>query len=166
MFTRANAIVLTHAQQSNDTQLIEESLNNLLSLEANAHKPIYLLAMAQYQFNQKNLDATREYLMQAEMNWANVERSQLSVLRAQRDNIVAHLSYIDFLENGSEDSRLQSLTQFRKVQREARRARLHLCLSRLKKKNYNGKTDEHVLDALWGCATHSITGTVPSIKRL
>ena len=62
--------------------------------------------------------------MQAEMNWANVERSQLSVLRAQRDNIVAHLSYIDFLENGSEDSRLQSLTQFRKVQREARRARL------------------------------------------
>ena len=124
MFTRANAIVLTHAQQSNDSTLIEESLNNLLSIDSNAHKPIYLLAMAQYQFNQQDLDKTREYLMQAEMNWANVERSQLSVLRAQRDNIVAHLSYIDFLENGSEDSRLQSLTQFRKVQREARRARL------------------------------------------
>ena len=124
MFTRANAIVLTHAQQSNDPQLIESSLNNLLSVEANAHKPIYLLAMAQYQFNQQNLDGAREYLMQAEMNWANVERTQLSILRAQRDNIVAHLSYIDFLENGSEDSRLQSLTQFRKVQREARRARL------------------------------------------
>lgn len=124
MFTRANAIVLTHAQQSNNPELIENSLNNLLSVEANTHKPIYLLAMAQYQFNQKNLDGAREYLMQAEMNWANVERSQLSILRAQRDNIIAHLSYIDFLENGSEDSRLQSLTQFRKVQREARRARL------------------------------------------
>ena len=123
-FTRANAIVLTHAQQSNRPELIESSLNNILSIDENTHKPIYLLAMAQYQFNQQNLDGTREYLMQAEMNWANVERTQLSVLRAQRDNIVAHLSYISFLESGSEDSRLQSLTQFRKVQREARRARL------------------------------------------
>ena len=123
-FTRANAIVLTHAQQSNRPELIESSLDNILSIDENTHKPIYLLAMAQYQFNQQNIDKTREYLMQAEMNWANVERTQLSVLRAQRDNIVAHLSYISFLESGSEDSRLQSLTQFRKVQREARRARL------------------------------------------
>ena len=123
-FTRANAIVLTHAQQSNSPELIESSLTKILSVDENTHKPIYLLAMAQYQFNQQNLDGTREYLMQAEMNWANVERTQLSVLRAQRDNIVAHLSYISFLESGSEDSRLQSLTQFRKVQREARRARL------------------------------------------
>ncbi len=123
-FTRANAILLTHAQQSGDAELIGNSLEQLLSVETNAHKPIYLLAMAQHQFNVQNLDGAREYLMQAELNWANVERSQLMVLRAQRDNIVAHLSYVSFLESGSEDSRLQSLTQFRKVQREARRAKL------------------------------------------
>lgn len=123
-FTRANAILLTHAQQSGDAGLIGDSLEQLLSLDSNTHKPIYLLAMAQHQFNMQNLDGAREYLMQAELNWGNVERSQLMVLRAQRDNIVAHLSYVSFLESGSEDSRLQSLTQFRKVQREARRAKL------------------------------------------
>ncbi len=123
-FTRANAILLTHAQQSGNAELIGNSLEQLLSLNSNTHKPIYLLAMAQHQFNMQNLDGAREYLMQAELNWGNVERSQLMVLRAQRDNIVAHLSYISFLESGSEDSRLQSLTQFRKVQREARRAKL------------------------------------------
>ena len=123
-FTRANAIVLTHGQQSGNVELIEGSLSKILSVDANMHKPVFLLAMAQHQFNQQNLDEAREYLMQAEVNWANVERSQLTVLRAQRDNIVAHLSYISFMETGSEDSRLQSLTQFRKVQREARRAKL------------------------------------------
>ena len=123
-FTRANAIVLTHGQQSGNVELIEGSLSKILSVDSNMHKPVFLLAMAQHQFNQQNLDDAREYLMQAEVNWANVERSQLAVLRAQRDNIVAHLSYISFMETGSEDSRLQSLTQFRKVQREARRAKL------------------------------------------
>jgi|GEM_PF-4154606 len=123
-FTRANAIVLTHGQQSGNVELIEGSLSKILSVDANMHKPVFLLAMAQHQFNQQNLDEAREYLMQAEVNWANVERSQLAILRAQRDNIVAHLSYISFMETGSEDSRLQSLTQFRKVQREARRAKL------------------------------------------
>ena len=123
-FTRANAIALTQAQRTNDVQRIGESLENLLSVDANTHKPVYLLAMAQYQFNTQNIDGARDYLLQAENNWQHIQRDQLVILRAQRDNIVAHISYTAYLETGSEDSRLQSITQFRKVQREARRGKL------------------------------------------
>ncbi len=133
-FTRAQSIVLTHAQQSGSTELIGQSLQQILSIDANTHKPIYLLAMAQHQFNQQNLDSAREYLMQAERNWVNVEREQLMVLRAQRDNIVAHLSYVSFLETGSEDSRLQSVSHFRKVKREANRAKLRSLLEQAESK--------------------------------
>ena len=80
--------------------------------------------MAQYQFNTQNIDGARDYLLQAENNWQHIQRDQLVILRAQRDNIVAHISYTAYLETGSEDSRLQSITQFRKVQREARRGKL------------------------------------------
>ncbi len=123
-FTRANAILLTQGQRSNNTGLISQSLEKILSVDSNQHIPVFLLAMAQHMFNQQDFDTARTYLVQAETNWGNTERDQLMILRAQRDNIVAHLSYIHYLETGSDDSRMQSMTQFRKVQREARRAKL------------------------------------------
>ena len=120
-FTRVNAIALTYGQQSNDISVIQESLTKILSLEQNQKQPIYLLAMAQHQFNSKNFDETREYLLQAEKNWGNVDRDHLASLRLQRDNIVAHMSYVTYMQNGKEDSRIQSLMQFRKVQRNAQK---------------------------------------------
>ena len=123
-YTRANAILLTQGQRNNNNDLIGQSLEKILSIDGNQHLPVFLLAMAQHMFNQQDFETARSYLIQAETNWGNTERDQLMILRAQRDNIVAHLSYIHYLETGSDDSRMQSLTQFRKVQREARRAKL------------------------------------------
>ena len=120
-FTRVNSIALTYGQQSNDIAVIQESLTKILSLEQNQNQPIYLLAMAQHQFNSKNFEQTREYLLQAEKNWGNVDRDHLASLRLQRDNIVAHMSYVTYMQNGKEDSRIQSLMQFRKVQRNAQK---------------------------------------------
>jgi len=119
-YTRSYAILLTHAQQSNDPELINESLDALFSLPENQLIPSFLLAKAHQQFNLKQYDNTTLLIIKAEKNWDLVGTTIRKSLIIQKEMLKAYVMHIEYLESGDPEQKDMTIDQFSKVTRLAR----------------------------------------------
>lgn len=114
-FTKVQAILLSQAQLQKDVGLINNTLKKIFLIEDNQSNPIFLLAQAHHSFNQKDLNAAEKSLAQAEKNWSKLSAEQMPLLEYQKGMLIAHFTYVHFLQTGSENSRVQAITQFKSV---------------------------------------------------
>jgi hypothetical protein len=115
IFTRANAILLTHAQQDNNKELIASSLDAIFTLDGNRNNPVYLLAKAHQQFNNKHYEHSLMYILKAENNWNSIPGHLKDSLSIQKEMLRAHLLYTDYLQKGDPSDKELATKQFQKV---------------------------------------------------
>jgi hypothetical protein len=71
-FTRSRALLLMHAQRSDDSRATQLYLQQLFLIPSNQYNPVYLTAQAQVQVNQHRFEAALLSASKAERYWQNI----------------------------------------------------------------------------------------------